>query len=139
MYTTAAIRHAATEGNTTLIYQAEEIQECFYDLFNQWFICIPNPATGEKLLYANVAIGTVIKPTRVGLSFNCAVILSDSEKSRTKKPFLNRFEKYNLSHRVIFTQILLSLQDHIKSIMINAKNKVSCNMCALNHLNICTS
>uniref|UniRef100_A0A1X7UCD1 RING-type domain-containing protein n=1 Tax=Amphimedon queenslandica TaxID=400682 RepID=A0A1X7UCD1_AMPQE len=124
LYTTAAIRHAARVGHTTLIYQAEEIQENFYDLFNQRFLCINTPGTNEKVLFANVAIGTIIKPTRVSPFFNCAVIINNSDKSKTSKPFLNRFEKYSLSHEVLFQESLSSCQYHIKNILVYAKNNV---------------
>ena len=140
MYTTAAIRHAAREGDTTIIFQAEEIQENFYDLFNQRFLSINTPGSNEKLLFANVAMGTVIKPTRVNPSFNCAVIINNSEKFKTSKPFLNRFEKYDLSHEVLFKEALSCCQTHIKNMLLYAKGKVSlvcCHCCALISPNDC--
>lgn len=52
------------------------------------------------------------------------MIISSSEKSRTKKPFLNRFEKYDLSHKALFREALLCCQGHIKKMMTYAKDRV---------------
>ncbi|XP_019858199.1 PREDICTED: uncharacterized protein LOC100640592 [Amphimedon queenslandica] len=114
LYTASAIRHSVTQGHTVMIYQAEEIQECFYDLFNQHFTCINSTINdGEKSYYCNVAIGPVIKPTCVSPFFNCAMIIRESEVSQTERPFLNRFEKFSLTHKVLLKE---SLSKHSQSI-----------------------
>uniref|UniRef100_A0A1X7VIM8 Uncharacterized protein n=1 Tax=Amphimedon queenslandica TaxID=400682 RepID=A0A1X7VIM8_AMPQE len=107
LYTSTAIRHSVTQGHTVLIYQAEEIQECFYDLFNQNFTCIKNTLNNEEMVFhCNVAIGSVMKPTRVSPCFNCAMVISQSEVQHTERPFLNRFEKFSLSHKVLLKEAL---------------------------------
>ena len=97
-----AVRYSALQGHTLIIYQGEEIQESFYDLFNLQFTRV-----GHNF-YANVSIGPLIKPTRVDPHFNCAMILSKSELSKTAKPYLNRFEKFSLSHELLYEEILHS-------------------------------
>lgn len=88
-------------------------------------MCIKDPGSNKKLLFANIAIGTVIKPARVSPSFNCAVIISNSEKFKTEKAFLNRFEKYDLSHEVLFYEAVSECKfDRIKNILLNAHKRV---------------
>ena len=97
--TIAAIRHAAEEGKTVLMSQTDDIHESFYDLFNQHFRRIDNPdPTKEPKFYANIAIGSHHKPCRVHKDFQCVVIIKESEVKGTPAPFLNRFEKYRVSH-----------------------------------------
>jgi hypothetical protein len=98
--TIAAIRHAAEEGKTVLMSQTDDIHESFYDLFNQHFRRIDNPdPTKEPKFYANIAIGSHHKPCRVHKDFQCVVIIKESEVKDTPAPFLNRFEKYRVSHK----------------------------------------
>ena len=111
------------QGLTVVIYQAEEIQESFYDLFNQRFTCIKT-VSGDKI-YTHIAIGTIIKPTRVDPSFNCVMVLSSSEVKTTPKPFLNRFEKYAISHEVLFNEVLSTCPFNVKNLLIYIKDKVS--------------
>ena len=114
------------QGHTVLIYQAEEIQECFYDLFNQHFTCIKSTINEDELLfYSNVAIGPVMKPTRVSPYFNCAMIISQSEVPYTERPFLNRFEKFSLSHKVLLKEALSKHSLGIRSFFDSITNNVS--------------
>lgn len=109
-----------------MIYHAEEIQEYFYDLFNQHFTCIKSTINeGEKFFYSNVAIGPVIKPTRVNPYFNCAMIISQSEVPHTERPFLNRFEKFLLSHEVLLKESLSKQCQTIKILFEKVRYNVS--------------
>lgn len=110
-----------------MIYQAEDIQEYFYDLFNQHFTCVKSTTKeNEKLYYANVTIGPLVKPTRVSPYFNCAMIISNSEVAHTERPFLNRFEKFSLSHKVLLKEALSSHQQSIQTLFDNVREYVSC-------------
>ena len=111
------------QGHTVLIHQADEIQEYFYDLFNQRFTCIKNQSNTS--FYANVAVGPNVRPTRVSPQFNCVMIISSSELPKVEKPFLNRFEKYALSHDVLFREVLSSRPKSIESLLKYAKSNVS--------------
>ena len=106
-----------------LIHQADEIQEYFYDLFNHRFTCIKNQS--RTSFYANVAVGANIRPTRVSPQFNCVMIVSSSELLKMEKPFLNRFEKYTLSHDVLFKEVLSSCPKSTESLLKYAKTNVS--------------
>lgn len=108
--TIAAIRHAAVEGHTVLMAQTDDIHDSFYDLFNQHFRRIDDPDhPKEPRFYANVAIGSHNKPCRVHKDFQCVVIVSKSEPCSTPPPFLNRFEKYSISHKDFLNARLQSL------------------------------
>ena len=87
----SSIRHAAFEGCTVILSQTDDINESFYDLFNQRFRKI-----GDRC-YENIAIGSHSKPCRVNPSFRCIVHVRQSELQNIPPPFLNRFEKYLVS------------------------------------------
>ena len=118
----AAIKHSASQGHTVLLSQTDSIHECFYDLFNQRFICT-NELPHESY-YANVTIGSYIKPCHVNPDFQCVVIIKKSVVTQTPAAFLNRFEKYSLSHELLLTHLLDSLPHSLKEIITVAKEKV---------------
>ena len=76
------------------------------------------------LFYCNVAIGSIIKPTRVSPCFNCAMVISQSEVPHTERPFLNRFEKFSLSHKVLLKEALSMHCHSIRSLFDNVTNDV---------------
>ena len=109
-----------------MLLQADEIQESFYDLFNQRFTSIDTPQ-GDKIFYAHVAIGASVKPCRVDPKFQCIVIVKESEVSDpalTPAPFLNRFEKYALSHKVLVESVLANLSSTLGKLFKNVMEKV---------------
>ena len=87
--------------------QTDEIHESFYDLFNQRFRCIEDPEHGTRF-YANIAIGAHSKPCRVDPNFQCVVVVRESDIDKTPAPFLNRFEKYRLTHHELLLTALQS-------------------------------
>lgn len=128
----AAIRHSAIQGHTVLLSQADEIHENFYDLFNQHFTRINNPQHGIQY-YANVAIGAHVKPSRVDPSFQCMVVIKESEVKSTPAPFLNRFEKYTLSHHVLLQDLLTNYQPQLRHLIESSKAKVCLHVPKRNH------
>ena len=84
--------------------QTDEIHESFYDLFNQRFRRIEDPKHGTRF-YANIAIGAHSKPCRVDPKFQCVVVVRESELHQTPAPFLNRFEKYRLTHKELLLTV----------------------------------
>ena len=141
--TIAQIRHSVAEGHTVLLSQTDEIHESFYDLFNQRFRSIEIP--GEKgkpkecRYYANIAIGAHSKPCRVNPKFQCVVVVNDEEIKNTPAPFLNRFEKYQLSHKSILDSTLEELPRCLEIILRAVFSKVSqiiiipiCNITSMN-------
>lgn len=125
----AQLRHSVAVGHTVLLSQTDEIHESFYDLFNQRFRSIDIP--GEKgkdpecRYYANIAIGAHSKPCRVDPNFQCIVVVNDEELKSTPAPFLNRFEKYHLSHRSLIDSTLLPLPKCVQVVLHAVKSKVS--------------
>ena len=95
--TIAGIRHSVIEGHTVVMSQTDDIHESFYDLFNQRFRRIDDPEKGPRY-YTNIAIGAHLKPSRVHHEFQCVVVMKKSEIEDTPAPFLNRFEKYLVTH-----------------------------------------
>ena len=106
--TISQIRHSVAAGHTILMSQTDEIHESFYDLFNQRFRSIEDPKHGTRF-YANIAIGAHSKPCRVDPKFQCVVVVRESDIDKTPAPFLNRFEKYRLTHQ----ELLLTVQQSL--------------------------
>ncbi len=104
MNTISAICHSVSKGHTVIMYQTEDIHECFYDLFNLRFRCIED-SSGCRY-YTNVAIGGHIKPIWVHPDFQCIVVLKQSTFQTVPTPFLNRFEKYMINHKIILLSVL---------------------------------
>ena len=117
------IRHSAAAGHTVLMCQTDGIHESFYDLFNQRFRTLKDPKHGIRF-YANMAIGAHSKPCRVNPEFQCLVIIRQSELKHTPAPFLNRFEKYFLSHKILYQNVIGSLPPCLQTILTAAYNKV---------------
>ena len=107
--------------------QTDDIHESFYDLFNQHFRRIDNPdPTKEPKFYANIAIGSHHKPCRVHKDFQCVVIIKESEVKGTPAPFLNRFEKYRVSHKDFLRARLDSFPPCLGVAVTAALEKVLC-------------
>ena len=122
--TIAAVRHSATEGHTVVLSQTDSIHESFYDLFNRRFHRI-DANTGPRY-YANIAIGAHIKPCRVHKEFECLVVVkeSDLDSMSIPQPFLNRFEKYRLSHEIVLEATLASFPPALSQMLKAVLNKV---------------
>ena len=122
MNTIAQIRHSVSAGHTVLMCQTDEIHESFYDLFNQNFRSIELP--DDVRYYTNIAIGAHSKPCRVHPSFQCVVVIKKSEVENTPAPFLNRFEKYYLTHEGLLETIVRDLPPCLQILLKAAHDKV---------------
>ena len=107
--------------------QTDEIHESFYDLFNQRFRSIEDPKHGTRF-YTNIAIGAHSKPCRVDPKFQCVVVVRESDINKTPAPFLNRFEKYRLTHKELFWTVQQSLPPclHILLNMVSVMVSIFC-------------
>ena len=123
--TIAAIRHSAMQGHTVVMSQTDDIHESFYDLFNQRFRRINDPKQGPRY-YTNIAIGAHSKPSRVHPNFQCVVVVKQSEIKSTPAPFLNRFEKYLISHSSLLDASLKQLKAPCMAILIHAAKEKVC-------------
>ncbi len=128
--TIAAIRHSVTEGHTVVLSQTDSIHESFYDLFNRRFHRI-DAASGPRY-YANIAIGAHIKPCRVHSDFDCVVVVKQSEVENIPPPFLNRFEKYYLSHELVLEATLCNVPPAMAAVLKAAMEKVNTYRCTSN-------
>ena len=104
--------------------QTDDIHESFYDLFNQNFRRFDDPKTGPRY-FTNIAIGAHIKPSKVDLKFQCIVVVKKSEIKNTPAPFLNRFEKYFISHTNLLDLVFDELPPCLKVITKVVYKKVS--------------
>ncbi len=104
--------------------QTDEIHECFYDLFNQRFRSIDDPERGTSY-YTNIAIGAHSKPCRVHPDFQCVIVIKESEVQNTPAPFLNRFEKYYLTHKSLLQNALCKMPPCLRIMIEAAYSKVS--------------
>lgn len=104
--------------------QTDSIHESFYDLFNRRFHRI-DANTGPRY-YANIAIGAHIKPCRVHKDFECVVVVkeSDLDQKLIPQPFLNRFEKYRLSHEIVLEATLSSFPPGLSQLLRAVLKKV---------------
>ena len=121
--TIAAIRHSAIEGHTVVMSQTDDIQESFYDLFNLRFRRINMEESVQY--YTNISIGAHVRPSRVHPDFQCVVVLKKSEIVNTPLPFLNRFEKYLITHNAILETALSRIPPGIAGLIKAAIDKVS--------------
>ena len=85
------IKHSMAVGETIFLVNTREIHGSFYDLFNQHYSCAE--AEGERIYFANVAVGSYSRPCRVHRNFQCIVHLKSNEVDSTPMPFLNRCEQ----------------------------------------------
>lgn len=121
--TIAAIRHSAIEGHTVVMSQTDDIHESFYDLFNQRFRRIDDEKEGPRY-YTNIAIGAHLRPSRVHPNFQCVVVVKKSEIENTPAPFLNRFEKYLITHRTMLETALGLMPPSMAAVIRAAMAKV---------------
>ncbi|XP_065828093.1 uncharacterized protein [Oscarella lobularis] len=118
----SAIKHAALEGQTVILSQTDDINESFYDLFNQHFRRIDDPKHGRRY-YANIAIGSHSKPCRVDPQFQCIVHMRQSELQNAPAPFLNRFEKFLVSQEDLLESSMQALPRQLKKVVDLARSK----------------
>jgi hypothetical protein len=121
--TIAAVRHAIRKGFTIVMTQTGSIHGSFYDVFNQYFKVIEDPEKGTRF-YANIAIGSNLKQCQVHRDFQCIVVIKRSELRTTPGPFLNRFEKYSLSHKDFLDARMSEIPQNLRNVLIAVKSKV---------------
>ena len=95
--------------------QTDDIHESSFDLFNRHYHQIKNPEVGPGY-FTNIATGAHLKPSRVDQKFQCIVVVRESEVKNTPAPFLNRFEKYYISHTNLLNVVLEELPSCLKAI-----------------------
>eukprot|EP00118_Oscarella_pearsei_P023946 m.294339 g.294339 ORF g.294339 m.294339 type:complete len:5643 (+) comp40744_c0_seq7:98-17026(+) len=120
----SAIKHSAMEGKTVILSQTDDINESFYDLFNQHFRRIDDPNHGRRY-YTNIAIGSHSKPCRVDPKFQCIVHMRQSELKDAPAPFLNRFEKFRISQEDLLETSLQALPCKLRSLATLARDKAN--------------
>ena len=118
----SAIKHAAAEGKTVILSQADEIYENFYDLFNQNYKQVED--NKGRRYYANIAIGSHSKPCRVDPNFQCIVHIQKSFLDYAPQPFLNRFEKFHVSQRDLLDASLCALPPCMQILVTSTIHKV---------------
>lgn len=123
MNTIAALRYSAANGRVAALISCEEIQESFYDIFNQNFSSI-ELQNGTKY-FGNITIGAKMKMCFVDPQFQCVVFLKESKLKSTPAPYLNRFEKYKLTHSSILEEKLMSMPKKIQCLI----KTVQCEVC----------
>ena len=104
--------------------QTDDIHESFYDLFNQHFRKVGGGKGKRTHFFANVASGSHSKPCKVNPAFQCIVIVKESELAQTPAPFLNRFEKYQITTLNILNSSLSFLPKYLKAIITKSDEMV---------------
>jgi hypothetical protein len=103
------VTQSMATGKTVLILNVLPIATSFYDLFNRHFSKKPS---ADQSYYAYIAVGSNSRPCVVHPNFKVIVHIPISYLAATHLPFLDRFEKYQLSvEQVLEAQLSkLSLQ-----------------------------
>lgn len=127
MHTISSLCYSAAKGETVLLFHSEDIQECFYDLFNQRFTALSN--ADEKMYFSTVAVGAHLKLCEVSPKFQCLVVVKERHLQSTHPAFLNRFEKYSMSYSSLLKDILLCLPIKLKNAILCAKTEVKPALC----------
>ncbi len=96
----SGVKYAAQQGLTVVLSQTEQVNESFYDLFNQNFRSFKN-RDGQISHYANIAVGGISRRSLVHQSFQCIVHIKQSSIEDVPAPFLNRFEKFFVTIRSV--------------------------------------
>eukprot|EP01133_Synstelium_polycarpum_P010778 gene10778-12557_t len=91
------IKNAMAKGGTVVLVNTSEIDGCFYDVFNRYFTLMPSGTEGSMNFIANVSFGAHSVFCTVHPKFKIIVHLPLSSMGQTQLPWLNRFEKYQLS------------------------------------------
>ncbi len=119
----AKIKNSIANGHTIILIQCDEIFENFYDLFNQRFTFIDDHKTKSRDYYARIASGARSTTCLVHPNFQCVVMVKQSEVHNTPAPFMNRFEKYPLSHDSFLFEIIKK-NDFRAMLLCEVKKKV---------------
>ncbi|KAJ1563204.1 hypothetical protein HK405_005543 [Cladochytrium tenue] len=90
------IKNAMAKGETVVLVNSEPIRTNFYDAFNRHVMTYGND-TGEPEYFTNVAVGSLSRPCLIHPNFKIIVVLPLISIRTTPLPFLDRFEKYQLS------------------------------------------
>ena len=118
----SAIKHAAAEGKTVILSQADEIYESLYDLFNQSYKQVEDKK--GRRYYANIAIGSQSKPCRVDPNFQCIVHIHKSFVEYAPQKLLSRFEKFHVSQRDLLEASLCALPPCMQILVTSSIHKV---------------
>ena len=121
--TVARVTSSIIRGHTVVLSQCDEIQESFYDLFNQRFTCIDDFQQKTNKYYARIATGTTVVNCLVHPDFQCVVVVKYSELQDTPAPFMNRFEKFHLSHDTFLSELKKD-KNPLIALLLEAKEKV---------------
>lgn len=103
------LKRSMTIGETVILVSCQGIYGSFYDVFNKHFTILQNEDKNDPnkfVFYANVAVGSISRPCIVHPDFRVIVHIPLSELCNTPTPFLNRFEKYQLSIKDCLKEML---------------------------------
>ena len=123
MHTVSSLCYSAARGETVLLIDSEDIQECFYNLFNQQFTSISN-GDGKKIYFTTVSIGSNMRLCEVSPNFQCVVVVKQQALKNTQPAFLNRFEKYSISYLSIANDIFSSFPMKLQLAIENVTREV---------------
>lgn len=101
----------------------EDIEESFYDLFNQNFSTFDQGKENIRY-YANIALGAQMKWCFVDPNFQCIVVIKQKLVDATPGPYLNRFEKFCITHKSILNDHIHSLPKRLAVLLYEVLEKV---------------
>lgn len=119
----AKIKNSIASGHSIILIQCDEIYENFYDLFNQRFTFIDDYETKSRNYYSRIASGAKSTNCFIDPNFQCIVLVKLSEVHNIPAPFMNRFEKYPLSHESFLFEVMKD-SNFLLKLMTEAKRKV---------------
>ncbi|KAF2071719.1 hypothetical protein CYY_006964 [Polysphondylium violaceum] len=101
------IKREMTSGGTVILVNTQIIDQCFYDVFNRYFITLSSKEN-EVSLWATISFGTHTVHQKVHPNFKIIVLQPLSTLHNVQLPWLNRFEKYQLTTETFVEHYFLS-------------------------------
>ncbi|KAJ1562914.1 hypothetical protein HK096_002079 [Nowakowskiella sp. JEL0078] len=103
------VKEAMSRGDTVLLVNSGPVRTNFYDAFNRYFTVYIGEH-GREEQFVNVAVGSLSKPVFVHERFKMIIVVPLRSIAEIPLPFLDRFEKYQLSVRHIQKQLKKEIQ-----------------------------
>ena len=86
---------------------------------------LDDPKAGPRY-YSNSSLSMELTTNlcRVHPDFQCIVVVRQSEIDNIPPPFLNRFEKYSLTHKSLLEAVMNTLPAYLRAVVQRAQEKV---------------
>ncbi|KAN0050796.1 hypothetical protein ACTA71_008762 [Dictyostelium dimigraforme] len=123
------IKASMAKGDTVILVNSEKIDSCFYEVFDRYYTILhSNDSKDSRDFLSNISFGTHSIYCKVHPNFKIIIHMPLSRLKCTQLPWLNRFEKYQLSIDLLTKEIVNkndSKLAHFKKISLCADHFIS--------------